>query len=81
MRSVIFTRKFEAICIAFSPDGKHAAIGTADKLVKLLDLQTGKEVRVFRGHTNRVFSVAFEPNGKHLVNAEQPTPDSTVSEL
>jgi len=62
-----------------SPDGRYAATGagpislptnrTADTSVRLWDLQTGEEVRVFEGHTNTVNMVAFSPDGKTIASA------------
>jgi WD40 repeat protein len=36
----------------------------ADTIVRLWDLSTGKEVRSFTGHSKRVTSVAFSPDGR-----------------
>lgn len=71
--------------LEFSPDGKrlattqeavvraHYADGRrhvfSDRAVRLWDVETGKELRVFRGHTNRVVWATFSPNGRRLATA------------
>src|SRR5262249_23972287 len=52
--------------LAFSPDGKILASGNADRIVRLWEVATGKEMRQFAGHEGQVFAVAFSPNGKSL---------------
>ena len=44
---------------AFSPDGKRALSGIQDKTVRLWDVETGRCLRVFEGHTSGVGSVAW----------------------
>jgi WD40 repeat protein len=40
-----------------------------DRAVRLWDTQTGKEVAVLKGHTNRVVTARFRPDGKQIVTA------------
>jgi sugar lactone lactonase YvrE len=51
---------------AFSPDGQFLATGGLDKTVKLWNLATGQELRIFSGHASAVESVAFSPDGQLL---------------
>lgn len=70
--------------VAFSPDGKYALSGSWDNTLALWDISAGKEitnaprgrryqdnplVRTFTGHTDRVNSVAFSPDGSHIISA------------
>jgi RNA polymerase sigma factor (sigma-70 family) len=54
--------------LAFSPDGKLLATGSADKTVKLWDAATGKCKQTLEGHEAGVFSLAFSPDGKLLAS-------------
>ena len=44
---------------AFSPDGKLALTGNSDQTVRLWDMETGRCVRVLKGHGDHVVSVAW----------------------
>ena len=60
------------LALAFSPDGTRVLSGGAmpgegaleGATLKLWDVESGQEVRSFQGHTRRVKSVAFSPNGR-----------------
>jgi WD40 repeat protein len=47
--------------LAFSPDGRTALSSGLDKLVILWDVESGREIRRFVGHTAEVTQVAFSP--------------------
>jgi WD40 repeat protein len=55
--------------VAFSPDGKLLATCGYDRLIKLWDVATGKEVRTLKDHSDAVYSLAFSPDGKLLASA------------
>ena len=60
------------------PDGLKGEIiasGSYDKMVKLWDAESGKELRNLKDHIDAVFSVAFSPDGKRLASGAQ---DRTV---
>jgi len=54
--------------IAFSPAGKLLASGSADKTIKLWDVNTGRELRTLSGHISQVASVTFSPDGRTLAS-------------
>ncbi|HVR84342.1 MAG TPA: WD40 repeat domain-containing protein, partial [Planctomycetota bacterium] len=56
--------------LAYAPDGKTLALGEG-KTVLLLERASGQELRRFKGHTARVASVAFSPDGFLLATGSQ----------
>ncbi len=74
----------QVMTVAFSPDGKTLASGSWDDTIKLWNVNTGKAIReampegliaTFTGHKEKVWSVAFNPDGKTLASTSQ---DDTI---
>jgi WD40 repeat protein len=57
--------------VAFSPDARILASSGStldDHTVKLWDLPSGRELHTLSGHSDRVYSVAFSPDGHTLAS-------------
>jgi WD40 repeat protein len=49
--------------VAFSRDGSLLLTGGRDRMVRLWDVKTVKELRRFEGHTDYIHVVTFSPDG------------------
>jgi hypothetical protein len=54
--------------VAFSPDGETVASAGRDSRVILWSVSSGRPLRVLEGHSEGVWSVAFEPRGAILAS-------------
>lgn len=45
--------------------------GGTDRVLRLWDLKTGRQVRAFAGHSGSVLSVAFSPDAQHLLSGSR----------
>jgi WD40 repeat protein len=55
--------------LAFAPNGRMLATGSADRTVRLWDVNSGRELLRLQGHTDRVLAVAFNPDGRTLATS------------
>ncbi|XP_074640264.1 telomerase protein component 1-like isoform X2 [Tubulanus polymorphus] len=46
-------------CVAMSPDNQSFVCGTKNNIVKMFDIDTGKELRIFIGHSDAITSICF----------------------
>jgi len=59
----------EITLFEFSPDGGQMVSDSwYDQEVRLWDTSSGEEVLSMQGHTSRVISVAFSPNGTRIAS-------------
>jgi WD40 repeat protein len=52
--------------VTFSPDGKTSVFASDDGTAKLFDVASGAELRIFKGDSQAISSVAFTRDGKWL---------------
>jgi len=57
------------VSLDFSHDGKLLASGAADKIVRVTDIASGKQVNLFEGHTHYVMGVDFRADDRVLATA------------
>jgi WD40 repeat protein len=62
-------------CLAYAPDGRSLATGSADGSIKRWDIASGREAGALQGHTGPIYGVAYAPDGKTLASASS---DGTV---
>jgi WD40 repeat protein len=55
--------------LAFNPDGKELAVGTAAGVIHLLAVADGKVLRSLTGHTSAVSGLQYHPGGTVLASA------------
>lgn len=55
------------LSLAASSDGKYLGYTTDDGTIRVLELATGEDVYVFRGHQPSIKSLSFSPNAEQLL--------------
>jgi WD40 repeat protein len=55
--------------VAYSPDGRTIASGSADKTVRLWSVADGRLLHTLEGHTDTVTGVAYSPDRQSLASA------------
>lgn len=62
------TRCPDVHAVSFSPDGRQMLSGSEDGTVQLWDAASGTMLYPFRGHTSRVWWVAFSADGRRALS-------------
>ncbi len=66
--SLRFQHGADAYCLVFSPDGKTILSGGTDHVIRAFDVETGKEIQRWTGHTDAVRCLAVSPDGKRVAS-------------
>ncbi|WP_167546653.1 WD40 domain-containing protein [Stieleria maiorica] len=56
------------LCVRFSPDERLLATASADKTIRVLDVQTGGVVGALDGHTHHVLSLSWRRDGRLIAS-------------
>ena len=62
-----FGSKSGASAIAITPDGRRV-VSSGAKTLKLWDLESGRLIRTYYGHSDGITSLALSPDGRHIVS-------------
>ena len=54
--------------VAISPDSKRIVSGSWDTMIRVWDLESGRELRTLVGHSQNIRSVAISPDNKLIVS-------------
>jgi WD40 repeat protein len=58
---------FATLQISFNPQGNRLLTGSSDKTARIWDVQTGQCLQVLEGHTDEIFSCAFNYKGNIVI--------------
>ena len=61
----------QVLSVACSDDGRYAAVGSRDALVRIFDVRTEKMIQEFKGHKGPVTDLAFRTNSLQLFSASE----------
>jgi WD40 repeat protein len=56
-------------CVAFSPNGKQVASGSADAAISVWDFEAGT-AKILSGHNEEIFLIAWSPDGRYLASSQ-----------
>ncbi|MDF2532516.1 MAG: hypothetical protein K0Q65_2097 [Clostridia bacterium] len=54
----------------FSTDGNTIVTGSEDNTVRIWDVESGAQLIVFKGHSAKIQSVSFSPDGRKVVSSD-----------
>jgi len=54
--------------VCFSPDGQYLVAGAEDKVFKIWDIATRKQLHVFTGHDQDIYAVDYSPDGRFIAS-------------
>ncbi|ETO21756.1 G-protein beta WD-40 repeats containing protein [Reticulomyxa filosa] len=59
----------------FSPDGTKIVSSSAEKIIEIWDITSGKVIKTLKGHTHSVYNVEFSSDGNMIVSCSE---DGTI---
>lgn len=59
------------LAVAVSPDARQAILGLCDCTLKVLDLESGRELATLRGHTGAIGAIAVTPDWRRVVTGSE----------
>jgi WD40 repeat protein len=62
--------ELQVTAIAYSPDGRHVAVGAGDSPIRLWDAASGKQVAALRDGMCYVTGLHFSPDGKWVLSGD-----------
>ncbi|MEZ4716610.1 MAG: pentapeptide repeat-containing protein [Caldilineaceae bacterium] len=69
LRGSVFSQSFGLVwSVAYSPDGRMVAAGTANGLVQIRRVDSGQLLASWPGHSGAVYAVAFSPDGELIAS-------------
>ena len=68
---ILVTTSDAEVCLAFSTDGQRLAAGGADNVIRLWDVESGKQLQNIEQHADWVLSLAFSPDGERLASGSR----------
>eukprot|EP00042_Codosiga_hollandica_P018906 m.57055 g.57055 ORF g.57055 m.57055 type:complete len:133 (-) comp48994_c0_seq3:399-797(-) len=57
----LYMHKIGVNSVRWNMNGNHLLTASRDKLIKIFDIRTMRELQIFRGHTDEVDSIAWHP--------------------
>ncbi|MCB9161892.1 MAG: pentapeptide repeat-containing protein [Caldilineaceae bacterium] len=69
LQGSVFSQSFGLVwSVAYSPDGRMVAAGTANGLVQIRHVDSGQLLASWPGHSGAVYAVAFSPDGELIAS-------------
>eukprot|EP00051_Salpingoeca_urceolata_P020402 m.305850 g.305850 ORF g.305850 m.305850 type:complete len:1526 (-) comp19613_c0_seq7:81-4658(-) len=68
-RTPVHTYKFDrTYAVTFSPDGSTVSVGSDDKKIHVIDMETGQQTHRLKGHQDYVRTLAYSADGTRLLS-------------